>query len=57
MNIMSINVYLLSNFIYFTFFLSSSSDEDMNEIFTTKSKPQYVRTCASELYYRRDDQV
>ncbi|CAF1240066.1 unnamed protein product [Adineta ricciae] len=34
----------------------SSPDEDSTEVSTTKSKPQYVRTCASELYYRRDEQ-
>ncbi|CAF2641318.1 unnamed protein product [Rotaria sp. Silwood2] len=34
----------------------SSSDEDINDVSTTKIKPQYVRTCASELYYRRDEQ-
>ncbi|CAF4099564.1 unnamed protein product, partial [Rotaria magnacalcarata] len=34
----------------------SSSDEDTNEIPITKIKPQYVRTCASELYYQRDEQ-
>ncbi|CAF4298285.1 unnamed protein product, partial [Adineta steineri] len=27
-----------------------------NDIPTTKIKPQYVRTCASELYYKRDEQ-
>lgn len=36
---------------------SSSSDEDTNEVSITKTKPQYVRTCTSELYYRRDEQV
>lgn len=40
-----------------TYHYSSSSDEDTCEISITKTKPQYVRTCASELYYRRDEQV
>ncbi|CAF3412899.1 unnamed protein product [Rotaria sp. Silwood1] len=34
----------------------SSSDEEINNVSITKTKPQYVRTCTSELYYRRDEQ-
>lgn len=42
-------------------FSSSSEDDDeggeINDVPTTKFKPQYVRTSTSELYYRRDEQV
>ncbi len=55
MNIMSMRIVLSANFSLFYF--SSSSDEEINEVLTTKIKPQYVRTCTSELYYRRDEQV
>lgn len=48
---MKYNLYIIE------FLLSSSSDEETNEPLKTKTKPQYVRTCVSDLYYRRDEQV
>lgn len=56
MNITSMKTCLSIHF-PLNLFHSSSPDEDSIEVSTTKSKPQYVRTSASELYYRRDEQV
>jgi hypothetical protein len=54
---MSMKNYIILFFLNLLFIFSSSSDEEINEVSTTKIKPQYVRTCTSELYYRRDEQV
>jgi hypothetical protein len=54
---MSMKIRLFNYYFLLIYNFSSSSDEETNEVSTVKTKPQYVRTCTSELYYRRDEHV